>query len=269
MEKPSKAKAIERLQKVLKEIPALVQLKRYSNEFKKWRRNTSVAIEKTFLDEPLKIKEFSKIRYLPLAYTPGTPDHVFQRAYVGGLETAKAMLESMIEEIEEYWEDESKASTTPISRNDGSRNTNEIFIVHGKDNETKETIARFLEHLGLKPVILHEQLNQGRTIIEKFEQHAQVGFAVALLTPDDVGALQEDARNLKPRARQNVVFELGYFIGRLGRERVCALTKGQPEIPSDYSGVVYISMESDAWKMELFKELKAASFDVDANKVFG
>ena len=267
MEKPGKMKAIERLQKVLNEIPALMKLEQDSNEFKKWHRNTRVAIERTFLNESSKIEDFSKIRYSLIAFTASTPDHQFQRAYVGGLGTAEAMLESMIEEIQEYWEDENQASMDPISRYDGSMNTKEIFVVHGRDNETKETVARFLEHLDLEPVILHEQPSQGRTIIEKFEQHAQVGFAVALLTPDDIGALQEDARNLKSRARQNVIFEFGYFIGRIGRNRVCALTKGDVEIPSDYDGVVYIPLDdAGGWKIELVKELKGAGIDVDANR---
>ncbi len=268
MEKPSKTKAIERLQKVLNEIPALMKLGQGSDKFEKWRRNTRVAIENTFLNESRKMKDFSKISYSPtVVFTGSNTDHEFQRAYVRGLGTAKARLESMIEEIEEYWEDENQASITPISQDDGSTNTNEIFIVHGRDNETKETIARFLERLDIKPVILHEQPNQGRTIIEKFEQHAQVGFAVALLTPDDVGAFQEDAGNLKPRARQNVVFEFGYFIGRLGRNRVCALTKGDVEIPSDYDGVVYIPLDdAGGWKIKLVKELQGAGIDVDANR---
>ena len=115
-------------------------------------------------------------------------------------------------------------------------------------------------------MILHEQPNQGRTIIEKFEEHAQVGFAVVLLTPDDVGSLKGENNHLKPRARQNVIFEFGFFIGRLGRHRVCALTKGDVEIPSDYDGVVYVPLDDHgAWKMKLVKELKAAEFDVDAN----
>ena len=267
MARPSKAKAIERLQKVLNEIPALVKLERGSNEFKKWHRDTRVAIENIFVNEPSKIKDFSKIRYSLIVATTSTSGHEFQQAYVGGLGTAEAMLKSMIGEIQEYWEDENHASMTPISQDDDSRNTNEIFIVHGRDNETKEMIARFLERLDLKPIILHEQPNQGQTIIEKFEQHAQVGFAIALLTPDDVGAHQEDARNLKPRARQNVIFELGYFIGRLGRNQVCALTKGDVEIPSDYNGVVYIPLDEDGgWRMKLFKELQSAGIDVDANR---
>ena len=268
MERPSKTKAIERLQKALNEIPALVKLEWGSNEFKKWHRNTRVVIERTFLNEPLKIKDFSKIRYSLIAFTTNTPDHELQWAYISGLERAKAVLESMIDEIQEYWEDENQASMDSISRYDGSMNTNEIFIVHGRDNETKETVARFLEHLNLKPVILHEQSSQSRTIIEKFEQHAQVGFAIALLTPDDVGAHREAARDLKHRARQNVIFEFGYFIGRLGRNRVCALTKGDVEIPSDYNGVVYIPLDdAGGWKIKLSKELKGAGIDVDANRI--
>ena len=133
-----------------------------------------------------------------------------------------------------------------------------VFVVHGRDAGTKELVARFIESLGITPVILNEQSNQGLTIIEKFGQHADVGFAVVLLTPDDVGRLNVDEVALEPRARQNVIFELGYFIGRLGRNRVCVIAKGQVEIPSDYSGVLYIPLdELGAWMTALDKELKS------------
>ncbi len=175
----------------------------------------------------------------------------------------------MIEEIEEYWEDENQTPATPEIPQNGRIDSKEVFIVHGRDNEAKETVARFLEKLELTPVILHEQPSQGSTVIEKFERHAQPAFTLVLLTPDDVGALQDDENNLKPRARQNVIFELGFFIGRLGRERVCALTKENVEIPSDYEGVVYIPLdEAGGWKMSLVRELKTAGLDVDANRVF-
>ena len=120
----------------------------------------------------------------------------------------------------------------------------------------------------MKPVILDEQANRGLTTIEKFESHSDVGFAVVLLPPDDEGALQGGEESGRHRARQNVIFELGFFIGRLGRERVCALTKGSVmEIPSDYSGVVYIPLDdSGAWRSRLVKELKSAGLDVDANR---
>ncbi len=141
-----------------------------------------------------------------------------------------------------------------------------IFIVHGHDQGVREAVARFLERIEFEPIILHEQANQGHTIIEKIEKHGDVGFAIVLLTPDDEGCKKGDA--LKPRARQNVVLELGYFIAKLGRNRVCALKRGEVELPSDFGGVVYESYdESGGWKQSLAKELRAAGYEIDWNKV--
>lgn len=144
-----------------------------------------------------------------------------------------------------------------------------IFIVHGHDVAMREAVARFLEKIGFEVIILHEQANQGRTIIEKVEASTDVGFAVVLLTPDDEGrAVGTD--KLEPRARQNVLLELGYFIARLGRGNVCTLRKGAVEIPSDFAGVVWTSMDDGGgWKTELSKELKAAGYDIDWNRVMG
>jgi hypothetical protein len=139
-----------------------------------------------------------------------------------------------------------------------------VFIVHGHDEGARESVARFLEQLSFDPIILHEQANQGRTIIEKIEAHSDVGFAVILLTPDDVGSLK--GGDLQPRARQNVLLELGYFVGRLGRSRVCALKRGDIEVPSDFGGVVYEPFDAGgAWKQALSRELQAAGFDIDWN----
>ena len=190
-------------------------------------------------------------------------------SYRDGWESMRSLFDSMIHDVEEYWEDEHQEPKPPSVRENRPLDTKEVFIVHGRDDAAKETVARFLDRLGLSPAILHEQSNQGRTIIEKFEHHAQVGFAIALLTPDDVGALQEDASNLKPRARQNVIFEFGYFIGHLGRESVFALTKGDIEIPSDYKGVIYIPMDdAKDWRLDLIQEFKNAGLNVDANRAF-
>jgi predicted nucleotide-binding protein len=132
-----------------------------------------------------------------------------------------------------------------------------VFIVHGHDEAPREGVARFLEQHGLGAVILHEQPNSGRTIITKFREEAsKVGFAVVLLTPDDHGG--KAGTKTKPRARQNVIFELGFFVGALGPERVVALVKGDIERPSDFDGVAYISLDRGDWKTELYKELKAA-----------
>lgn len=142
-----------------------------------------------------------------------------------------------------------------------------VFIVHGHDEGPRETLARFLEQQGLEAVILHEQANRGMTIPEKLVQYGNVGFAVVLLTPDDFGRAKADAGE-KPRARQNVILELGYFVGRLGRDKVCGLLKGDIEIPTDYVGTVYVRWDdAGAWKMSLAKELDAAGYDIDFNKI--
>lgn len=145
---------------------------------------------------------------------------------------------------------------------------NKVFIVHGHEEESKQSLARFLEKLEIEVVILHEQPNRGRTIIEKFEDYTEVSFAVVLLTPDDLGAREDEQDHLQPRARQNVILELGFFIGKLGRERVCALYKGELEIPSDFSGVIWIRMDTEgAWQFKLARELRAAGFEIDLNKL--
>ena len=113
----------------------------------------------------------------------------------------------------------------------------------------KETIARFLSRLGLDPIILHEQANQGKTIIEKFEDHSDVGYAIALITPDDTGSSIKEPEIVRQRARQNVIFEFGYFIGKLGRNRVAGLVKGDIEVPSDYSGVSWYTPRDAYWGM--------------------
>ena len=146
-----------------------------------------------------------------------------------------------------------------------------VFLVHGHDNEAKEGAARFLERLGLQPIILHEHPSSGRTIIEKFETYSDdISFAVVLLTPDDVGAAASDAASLKGRARQNVILELGYFMGRLGRTKVCALYKGEIELPSDYQGILYVDMDRHgAWRAKLAQELVQAKLSIDLTALIG
>jgi predicted nucleotide-binding protein len=139
-----------------------------------------------------------------------------------------------------------------------------VFVVHGHDEEAKQTTARFLEHIGLEPIILHEQPNSGRTIIEKFELHADVGFAVVLLTPDDVAHPANAPTKVSSRARQNVILELGYFVGRLTRRRVCAMYKPGVEIPSDYQGVGYVELDpAGGWRTKLAQELVEAGYSIN------
>ena len=162
----------------------------------------------------------------------------------------------------DYLEDAPSSDSAPKGEPTRVR---KVFIVHGHDDGARETVRRFVEKAGFEAIILHEQANQGRTIIEKFVAHSDVGFAVVLLTPDDEGC--ERNGKPRPRARQNVVLELGYFVGRLGRERVLALLKGDVEIPSDFTGVVYEPLDAGgAWRWKLGQELKAAGYTIDWNR---
>jgi predicted nucleotide-binding protein len=146
---------------------------------------------------------------------------------------------------------------------------NRIFIVHGHDDLTKTKTARFIEKLGFDAVILHEQPSGGRTVIEKIEACTDVGFAIILYTPDDQGNSKDGAAKgeLNHRARQNVVFEHGYLMAKLGRGRVVPLVSGKVELPSDISGVVYVT-RSD-WQIDIAKEMKNAGYAIDFNKIVG
>lgn len=138
-----------------------------------------------------------------------------------------------------------------------------VFIVHGHDNETKQEVARFIESIGLDPIILHEKASTGMTIIEKIEHYSsQADFAIVLYTPCDRGrGATETKVPARNRARQNVVFEHGYLMAQLGRKNVCALVKGEIETPTDISGVVYVDLDLlGAWKLEISKELKACGY---------
>jgi predicted nucleotide-binding protein len=158
---------------------------------------------------------------------------------------------------------------TPNDSKKKIEKSNSVFIVHGHDDATKEKVARFVEKLGLEAIILHEQVNKGMTVIEKFEEYSNnAGFAIALFTPDDIAYPLGEEKERKPRARQNVVLEMGYFVGSLGRDKVCVLYKGDVELPSDILGVIYTKIDNhDSWKLNLAKELKTAGYSVDLNKL--
>lgn len=144
-----------------------------------------------------------------------------------------------------------------------------IFIVHGHDEAAKQKMARFVESLELPPIILDEQPSRGQTIIDKFEEYAvEAGFAIVLLTSDDVGAIKEKLDNPEPRARQNVILELGYFLCGLGRERVRILYEEGVELPSDIYGLSYVQMDRHGgWKLEMAKEMASVGIPIDLNKL--
>ena len=267
MARIKKATAIERLQKLVDEASELDPEEDRSQKFQKWTNDIDSAFYHIFGEDS------RQYLGLPRSYTI-TPKGI--REYFNSM---VSLVASNLDGVKYFWDDDETSPTQPIEQSDISAldsdridkrsRSDRVFVIHGHDEAAREAVARFLENLRLKPIILHEQSNRGQTIIEKFEQHADVGFVVALLTPDDVGSIRGEEDDLKPRARQNVIFEFGYFIGKLGRKRVCALVKGHVEKPSDYDGVLYISFDdSGGWEMRLIKELKAAGFNVDANRVF-
>lgn len=260
------------------QVSDIVSLDAAEREFQKWDDYNAELLRRLF-DKGEYAQGYSWVGNVGVMVVGGGRD--LRREIANHLESFQLKLdylESLADRLDLIPLSLNVAPTVVKAEPTGSRlatsSSNKVFLVHGQDNETKSIVARFLEHCGLQPVILHEQADQGRTIIEKFEQNADVAFAVILLTPDDLGALTAVASEpgaLQPRARQNVILELGYFIGRLGRDRVCALKKGDVELPTDFSGVVYTPYDggNEGWKIKLARELKAAGLSVDLERALG
>ena len=185
------------------------------------------------------------------------PEDPFER----GFEDIKDISNRIFRECRSQLNNTPNTSKAPMDKS-------KVFIVHGHDNAAKEAVARFVEKIGLEAIILHEQASSGNTIIEKIEANSNVGFAIVLYTACDVGASKGEKDQLKPRARQNVIFEHGYLIGKIGRKNVCHLFKSGVETPSDIEGLVYAPMdEGGGWKYTVGKEMKACGYDVDLNKI--
>ena len=159
-----------------------------------------------------------------------------------------------------------------IARNNGDKSafaipknhadSKKVFVVHGHDEGMEQAVARFLEKLGLEPIILHEQSNKGATIIEKLEDNSDVGFAIVLMSPDDEGRKKDG--ELESRPRQNVIFEAGWFMGNLGRNRTIVLKRDSFEMPSDLDGLLYEPYDkaTGAWRQKVIQELNAAGYNV-------
>ncbi|MDK7723917.1 nucleotide-binding protein [Slackia exigua] len=226
-----------------------------SPDFKAWKTKADRLLIRRFGEDSYEFKSFNKISYSLSLFTTSTPDSAFVKACASGLRKAKAVLETY---LDEFSDQEESASITNIG------DFSKVFIVHGHDGELRERVARIIERQGLKAVILNEQSNHGQTIIEKLETEGSAAGAVCLFTADDEGKSRVE-QSAKPRARQNVVFETGYFIGRLGRENITILVDKGIEIPSDLQGVVYTG--TDNWEFSLLKELRSMGYSIDFNKM--
>jgi energy-coupling factor transporter ATP-binding protein EcfA2 len=264
-------KAYERLKELLADADAATYEWSSSGKSTEWAQNVQSALRRLYGAKSEQLKAFSAVQYGPIMFTSDTPDSVFERAFMEGVKSAQAIIRSAVREFEDY-ELQSPGgglqSGEMLQSEAAERPSRRIFVFHGHDNEMKEAVARFLERLGFDAIILYERASGGDTIMEKVERNFDVQYAVILLSPDDIGAVNNKPGELQPRARQNVVLELGYFIGRLGRSGVCAVVNGPLEIPSDFDGVVYVPYKGEDWKIQLVKELKHRGFAIDANKAF-
>lgn len=190
-----------------------------------------------------------------------------QESLLNTFKTMKRELEIFNDNSDEEIDSNQNGSVEMVS------NMNKVFLVHGHDEGMKQSVARTVEKLGLEAIILSEQDDEGFTVIEKFEKHAQESiYAIILLSPDDIGYKRNEQENNKFRARQNVILELGYFIGTLSRKSVLALVKDDPagelEIPSDIAGVLYTPFDmNDGWKLKLIAGLKNNGYEVNVNKI--
>lgn len=255
---------LELIDSLIEELKTLHQY-REESKLDAVERRAEMVIRRVFGQDSRYIEDLRNIRFYP-AFAPASEDYKVKCWHLG-TEAMHNLFNTMKEELL-LFETTAKEKQKQV---DVEEQSNRVFVVHGHDDSMKLAVARTLEKLGLHPIILHEQPNLGRTIIEKFTDYSGVSFATVLLSPDDIGyprnAPPEEA---KYRARQNVILELGYFLGRLGRERVVVLHRQEErfEMPSDYSGVLYVPFDSTGrWQFDLVKELKACGYNVDANRL--
>ena len=257
---------IEKLKNIISEIDDLISKGVTSSDvtFSKWENKAKSFILSIYNKDDYQYQEFNNISFYHIDFLKinGLGSSINQiEVCRKGLLTAKGQLENILETLEE--ENESNNSINDDRVN--IKKYDKVFIVHGHDGELKHSVARIIEKQGIEAIILSEQANKGRTIIEKIEAYNDISGAICLFTADDFGRAKEDASD-NTRARQNVVLETGYFMGKLGRDHIVILADNGIEMPSDLSGVVYTDTES--WKIDLLKELKAMGYTVDFNKLF-
>lgn len=244
----------DKLKGFIDEIDGLyMESGRSSSLFMAWRSKVLRFLEVRYGEASRYVKDIEGLDFQSMSFDPSQN----RTAYKQDLYTAKEILSTYLDEISER----DSIDVTPTQ----SISFSKIFIVHGHDGELKESVARIIEKQGIEAIILSEQANRGRTIIEKIEDNSDVSSAICLFTADDIGK-EKTETDEKPRARQNVVFEAGYFIGKLGRSNIVILADNDIEIPSDLSGVVYTNTEN--WQVDLLRDLKSMGYTIDFNKIF-
>lgn len=233
----------QKLEVIYNEIDTLIAKRSVaeSPDFESWHSKAERFLVNRFGRNSYEATDFSNTLFIPMVYVPGADD-IRIKACCDGLKKTKDVFKDYLTEIkEEMLEKDEKSEKTVHT--DLNHQNNKVFVVHGHDEALKEKVARLLEKQGLEAIILSERANKGKTIIEKFEENSDVGAAICLFTGDDIGKEKSETVE-KQRARQNVVYEAGYFMGKLGRERVIMLVDEGIDLPSDLQGVVYTDSES-------------------------
>lgn len=266
----------ERNIELLKELKDQIEKlpERDYNKLDQVRRRAHLLIEKIFGSESKYKTSINSIYFKPsgsIGIFGGGPNiESYIRSWKIGKETFINIINTILEDISLSIEMNEKKNAN-FKAEKLINFSDEIFVVHGHNEVMKQSVARVIEKLNLKPLILHEMPNKGRTIIQKFIDHSDVGFAIILMSADDYGfSKDKTSETARLRARQNVILELGFFLGKLGTNRVIALFEQIEnfEIPSDYDGVIFIQFDTlGKWKFDIIRELKALNYQVDANKL--
>jgi len=235
----------------------------YANSDRAIWYNRSQILTRSLFDNPYFYESFSHALTNLVTFTRPAPLSDLTEEYRKKLDAHLTLLKSIYESLDEI--EEPAELVHPVST---AADPKKVFIVYGHDLEAKEAVKGFLHQLELSPVVFDDEPINGRTIIEKLEHLApQCSYAVVLLTGDDTGFPDDQMDKARRRARQNVIAELGYFVGKLGRSKVCALYKGEVELPSDFDGVLYVSIDGhDGWKRRLARELHSAQIPFDPAK---
>ncbi|HDX8378932.1 TPA: nucleotide-binding protein [Aeromonas salmonicida] len=271
----AKSKLQERIQKGLAikqiNINSLEALEDAKNECSKWNSFNTELLKRIFSTDELADEYSQWIGIGVIAMrTPSLGEKIAD--LYKDIDKKIHRIDSIIERLELI--PLTKSASTTTTQESGlvlsPAKNKKVFVVHGHDEIAKTNLEVFLHEIGLMPIVLHRQADEGLTIIEKFEKHSDVSYAFILLTPDEISYLiaderkDDNQRRKEFRARPNVIFEFGYFVGRLGRSRVCCLYTGDVSLPSDVNGMIYKkftnSIEEVAYS--IIKDLKASGYAI-------
>lgn len=265
---------LDKIDVLIAEIETLRHNVRFSADFKKWERAVGALLCFAFGDESAQVHDFKNVSYSPIMFFSGMHDSELDHSFYEGLNDAEIVLKGIRDEVVDYFP-ESNQELKTIEEDDERFSSKDVFIVHGHNLELLLAVEKAIRTLGLNPIVLRDQPNEGMTLIQKFEKDAcRARFAVFLLTADETATVHS-TEEVEERARQNVVFELGYFFSAFKRKNgthkgIFVILQNGVVKPGDVDGLVYqpyAGVCDYSWKLPLAKELKAAGLEIESEKV--